>query len=101
MARELILEAETEVGDGLVTGSLQYDSEWYTGIVDVIFNDCTTHRETWAGQFEESARSRFMTAMTMAEHRARDTARAIQRAVDAAARTARIEGRVEAEMGAA
>jgi len=101
MTKELILAVEEEVGDGLVTGSLTFDGEYYVSMVVVMFNDLVTHRTGYAVKYEDLARNRFEGDVASALTMAKSTAFLISLAVNQAARVARAEGRAEVEMGVA
>ena len=101
MAKELILAVEEEVGDGLVTGNLTFDGDYYVSTVVVMFSDLVTHRTGYASKHEEIARDRFEGDVASALTMAGSTAFLISQAVNRADRIARAEGRAEAEMGAA
>ena len=101
MPKELIQSAVKEVGDGLVTGNFIYNGDYYVSMVTVVFNDLVTHRTAFASKYEDIARNRFNGDVSSATTMAESTVFLISLAVDRAARVARVEGRAEAEMGAA
>ena len=101
MTKELILAVEEEVGDGLVTGSLTFDGDYYISTVTVMFDGLVTHRSGYASKYEGITRDRFAGDVASALTMAGSTAFLISQAVDRAARVARAEGRAEVEMGVA